>query len=99
MDDKFSDLNLETPLVDQISFEGQDILEVGSGSGGFTLKYLAGARSILAVDPDNEAMAELQVQWQAQTTNRAKINFVCESITDVSLPGNSFDIGIFSRSL
>ena len=99
VDDKFLYLNLEAPLADQISFEGKDVLEVGSGSGGFTLKYLAGARYILAVDPDNEAMAELEAQWQAQTMHRAKIKFVCESITDVSLAENSFDIGIFSRSL
>jgi predicted RNA methylase len=99
MDDKFSDLNLNAPFADQISFDGKDVLEVGSGSGGFTLKYLAGARSILAVDPDSEAMAELQAQWQTQTTKSAKIKFVCESITDVSLPENSFDVGIFSRSL
>ena len=98
MHDKFSDLNLDASLADQIRFEGQDVLEVGSGSGGFTLKYLTEARSILAVDPDNEAMAQLQAQWQAQTKYNAKIKFLCESITDVSLPGNSFDIGIFSRS-
>jgi predicted RNA methylase len=99
MDDKFSDLNLNAPFADQISFDGKDVLEVGSGSGGFTLKYLAGANSILAIDPDSEAMAELQAQWRAQSKDNAKINFLCESITDVSLPRNSFDIGIFSRSL
>jgi ubiquinone/menaquinone biosynthesis C-methylase UbiE len=98
MHDKFSDLNLDASLADQIRFEGQDVLEVGSGSGGFTLKYLTSANSILAIDPDSEAMAELQAQWRPQTENIAKINFLCESITDVSLPGNSFDIGVFSNS-
>jgi hypothetical protein len=32
MDDKFSYLNLDAPFADQISFEAQDVLEVGSGS-------------------------------------------------------------------
>jgi hypothetical protein len=38
MYEKFSDLNLDASLADQISFEGEDVLEVGSRSGGFTLK-------------------------------------------------------------
>ena len=45
-------------------------------------------------------MRHKQAHWRDQTNDNAKINFLCESITDVSLPENSFDMAAsFNESI
>lgn len=92
-----SDGLIEDSPANSTDFTGKDVLEVGCGTGSFTLDYLASARYVLCVEPDETALADLEAVWAEETVN-AVLDTCHGSIVDVPLPPCSFDIAVFSHS-
>jgi ubiquinone/menaquinone biosynthesis C-methylase UbiE len=86
------------PVIGRVDFDGQDVLEIGSGSGGFTLEHLTGAKSILCLDPKAEAIEDLNAQW-AKSAPSSRLDARPGKIEEFPLPEEAFDIAIFSHSL
>jgi ubiquinone/menaquinone biosynthesis C-methylase UbiE len=87
----------EDPIISQVDFDDKDILEVGCGTGGFTLQHLTGASSILGIDRDSEAIDYLKTQRAKFPTN-SRIDFLAGDIVDFPLPKEAFDVAVFSHS-
>lgn len=87
----------EDPVISRINFAGKDVIEIGCGTGGFTLEYLKQANSILGIDLDSEAIDYLKAEWSKQLQND-RGDFRLGDIVDFLLPKEAFDIAIFSDS-
>ena len=79
-----------------IDFTNKDVLEIGCGSGKFTLEYLLQANSILAIDPDSEGIETLQESWPSNQP--PTVDFRVADILTLDLPPDAYDVVIFSRS-
>ena len=86
------------PVLSRINFDGQDVLEIGSGSGAFTLEHLTRDKSILCLDPESKAIECLKAQW-ASSAQSTPLDARPGKIEDVALPEEAFDIAVFSHSL
>jgi 2-polyprenyl-3-methyl-5-hydroxy-6-metoxy-1,4-benzoquinol methylase len=76
------------------SFEGRDVLEIGCGEGRLTERYAAAARSVLAIDPDEDAIARCRDAVRGLPVDARAIDFAHFA------PANTaFDVVIFSWSL
>jgi 16S rRNA A1518/A1519 N6-dimethyltransferase RsmA/KsgA/DIM1 with predicted DNA glycosylase/AP lyase activity len=89
--------NQDDPLVNTINFSDRDVIEIGSGTGSFTLTYLENARYVLCVERNSEAAAVLQDDW-AKATRKAVLDVQQGDIVDYQLPPATFDIAVFSHS-
>ena len=87
----------EDPVISRISFVGKDVLEIGCGSGGFTLEYLAQANSILGIDLDSDAIDCLKAQCP-KSLQGSQFVFLPGDVVDFPLPKGAFDIAVFSDS-
>jgi 16S rRNA A1518/A1519 N6-dimethyltransferase RsmA/KsgA/DIM1 with predicted DNA glycosylase/AP lyase activity len=74
------------------SIHGARVLEVGSGYGRLTARYEAVARSVLAIDPDAEAIDELA---QDLPHVAARVS----GIEELRLTPRSVDVVLFAWSL
>ena len=74
------------------SFAGRRVLEIGCGDGRLTGRYAHKAASILAIDPDPDAIARLAAEWPA-------IDARAIPIDRLQLPPRSVDVVLFSWSL
>jgi ubiquinone/menaquinone biosynthesis C-methylase UbiE len=86
------------PVLGRINFDGQDVLEIGSGSGAFTREHLTGARSLLCLDPESKAIEDLKAQW-ARSGQDTPLDARAGKIEEYPLPEEAFDIAVFSHSL
>jgi len=75
-----------------LSFLNCRVLEIGCGDGRLTSRYAHRAASIIAIDPDSEAVAELATALPGVDTRAV-------SIQELSLPPSSVDVALFSWSL
>jgi 2-polyprenyl-3-methyl-5-hydroxy-6-metoxy-1,4-benzoquinol methylase len=73
-------------------FAGARVLEIGCGSGRLTAAYAADAASVIAIDPDPDAIDELRAALPSVTAHAA-------GIEDFDLPPASVDIVLFAWSL
>jgi ubiquinone/menaquinone biosynthesis C-methylase UbiE len=80
-----------------VEFAGMDVLEVGCGDGRLTWRYAERTRSVLALDPDvnaiEQARASLPDKW------RRRVTFQVADITSVDLPQAAFDVVVLAWSL
>ncbi|MDA1035878.1 MAG: class I SAM-dependent methyltransferase [Chloroflexi bacterium] len=89
---------IETQVIrNLIDFAGKDVLEVGCGEGRMTWRFADIARSVLAIDPDEDSIAIAREQTPRMLRNR--VAFMAAGITDVALSENAFDIAILSWSI
>ena len=84
-------------LHELIDFTGKDVLEIGCGDGRMTWRFAASARSVLALDPVAQSIAEAQTVAAAQS--RSNVRFQVADITTAMLPRGTFDVAVFSWSL
>lgn len=84
-------------LHDLVNFTGKDVLEIGCGDGRFTWRYAARARSVLALDPDEAAVAQARADLPAHLRDR--VRFAVGDITTAELPTATFDVVALSWSL
>jgi len=76
----------------QVSFAGRRVLEIGCGDGRLTRRYALMAASVIAVDSDADAVAELA--HDQPTVDARPI-----SIEQLQLPPHSVDLVLFAWSL
>lgn len=74
------------------AFTGLRVLEIGCGEGRLTRRYAAGAASVIAIDPDADAIRALRAEQPSVDARAA-------GIAELTLPGHSVDVAIFSWSL
>ena len=74
------------------SFTGCRVLEIGCGDGRLTRRYAHEAASIIAIDPDPDAIARLAAE-------RPAIDARAIPIDRLELPARSVDVVLFSWSL
>ena len=74
------------------SFAGRRVLEIGCADGRLTRRYAEEAASIIAIDPDPDAIARLAAE-------RPSIDARAIAIDRLELPDRSVDEVLFSWSL
>jgi ubiquinone/menaquinone biosynthesis C-methylase UbiE len=79
------------------TLDGLRVLELGCGDGRLTFRYAHAPRSVLAVDPDEERIAEALEARPPDLGGR--VSFVVAGAAKVDAPRRSFDVALFSSSL
>jgi len=75
-----------------VSFDSKRVLEIGCGDGRLTRRYAHVARSVTAIDPDADAIAELAAELPG-------VDARAISIDALILPDHSVDLVFFAWSL
>jgi ubiquinone/menaquinone biosynthesis C-methylase UbiE len=78
-------------------FRGRRVLELGCGDGRLTLGIARDAASVLAFDPDAEAVERARESLPAELAER--VAYRVASGKEIELEPLSFDIVVFSWSL
>jgi predicted RNA methylase len=78
-------------------FRGCRVLELGCGDGRLTLGIAAEAASVLAFDPDREAVERARQSLSAELAER--VTYRVASGKEIELEPLSFDLVVFSWSL
>jgi ubiquinone/menaquinone biosynthesis C-methylase UbiE len=73
------------------------VLELGCGDGRLTFRYADEAASVLAVDPDAEAIEQARRALPKKLANT--VTFAVCAAEEVDVPAASFDLALFSWSL
>ena len=73
------------------------MLEIGSGDGRVTLRYADRARSVFAVDPDEDRIATARRSLPSRLADR--VRFEARALEDLNVPPATFDTVLFSHSL
>ena len=91
----------ETGVIHElIDFTGADVLEVGCGDGRLTWRYAERTRSVLALDPDADAIEQAHAGLAGQPEQlRHIVTFQVADITSVNLPSEAFDVIMLAWSL
>jgi ubiquinone/menaquinone biosynthesis C-methylase UbiE len=77
--------------------DGLRVLELGCGDGRLTFRYAHTARSVLAVDPDEDSVAKARAAQQAERAEN--VAFAVAGAAEVDAPRRSFDLALFAWSL
>ncbi len=75
-----------------VSFASRRVLEIGCGSGRLTKRYAALAASVIAIDPDADAVSEL-------ARDLPTVDARAVGIGELVLPPRSVDVVVFAWSL
>jgi ubiquinone/menaquinone biosynthesis C-methylase UbiE len=79
------------------NFRGHNVLELGCGDGRLTLGIAHDAASVLAFDPDAEAVERARQSLPAELAQR--VTYVVASGEAIEIEPLSFDLVVFSWSL
>lgn len=84
-------------LHDLVDVRDKEVVEVGCGNGRLTWRYAAQARSVLALDPNEQRVA----QAIASTPEALQeiVTFRVADIATAGLPAEAFDLALLSWSL
>jgi ubiquinone/menaquinone biosynthesis C-methylase UbiE len=78
-------------------FRGRRVLELGCGDGRLTLGFAEEAASVLAFDPESEAVERARQSLPAELGER--VSYRVASGKEIELEPHSFDLVVFSWSL
>lgn len=78
-------------------FEGRRVLEMGCGDGRLTLGIAADAASVLAFDPDADAVGRARLFLPSEPAER--VAYRVASAKEIEVERHSFDLVVFSWSL
>ena len=78
-------------------FRGRRVLELGCGDGRLTIGIAPDAASVLAFDPDAEAVERARQSLPAEPAER--VSYLVASGKEIELEPLSFDLVVFSWSL
>ena len=84
-------------LEQTVDFNDRRVLEVGCGDGRLTWRYAARTRSVLGVDPSEEAIRDAREHTPADL--RRRVRFEVAGAIDIDVPPASVDLVFFSWSL
>jgi ubiquinone/menaquinone biosynthesis C-methylase UbiE len=79
------------------TFRRKRVLEIGCGDGRLTWEIAGEARTVLAVDPDQDAIATARAALPASLADT--VAFRVASAAAVEVPRSSIDLVFFSWSL
>jgi ubiquinone/menaquinone biosynthesis C-methylase UbiE len=82
---------------DLIDVDGLRVVEIGCGDGRFTFRYGRRAASVLAIDPDEEAIET--ARRETPRGLRRRLRFEAAGARQFELPRAEFDLALFSWSL
>lgn len=87
---------LELRLIRSVAqLDKRDVLEVGCGDGRLTLQYASRARSVVALDPNEE-----QIQRATMRARALRLEHVRFVVGTAQRPPNGrFDVALFTWSL
>jgi 16S rRNA A1518/A1519 N6-dimethyltransferase RsmA/KsgA/DIM1 with predicted DNA glycosylase/AP lyase activity len=80
-----------------VELGGLRVLEVGAGDGRLTLKYAARTAEVLAVEPDEELVADARAALPPELADR--VRFEAVDILELESPPASYDAAVLSWSL
>jgi 16S rRNA A1518/A1519 N6-dimethyltransferase RsmA/KsgA/DIM1 with predicted DNA glycosylase/AP lyase activity len=75
-----------------VSFASRRVLEIGCGDGRLTKRYAADAASVVAIDPDADAIAELRRELPG-------VDARAIGVEELDLADHSVDVVLFAWSL
>lgn len=84
-------------LHDLVDVRDKEVVEVGCGDGRLTWRYAAQARSVLALDPKEDRIA--QAIAATPQALQSIVTFRVADIASASLPAGAFDLALLSWSL
>lgn len=84
-------------LTQLAPIDGLRVLELGCGDGRLTFRYAREAESVLAVDPDEDAIAKASAALPPDLCE--SVTFAVAGAAEVDVPGRRFDLALFSWSL
>lgn len=90
------DIELRLLRADRF-FRGKDVLDIGTGNGRLTWLIAPLARSVVALDPDAEAIREARREARARGITNA--TFQVAPAQDLGVGRERFDTALFSWSL
>jgi ubiquinone/menaquinone biosynthesis C-methylase UbiE len=73
------------------------VLEVGTGEGRLALEYAAAARSVLAIDPDAEAIERARAR--ASRLGLDRVRFAVVTAQELDVAGERFDLAVLAWAL
>lgn len=79
------------------SFANLRVLEVGCGNGRLTRRYAAAAGSVLAVDPNEAALAHFRDTMPEELRPRVKLR--AAPLEELDFADRTFDVVLFAWSL
>jgi ubiquinone/menaquinone biosynthesis C-methylase UbiE len=89
---------VEIAALEQLApMDGLRVLELGCGDGRLTFRYAHAAKSVLAVDPDEEQIAKANAARPPDLAER--VTFVASGAAEVGIPRRRFDLALFAWSL
>jgi ubiquinone/menaquinone biosynthesis C-methylase UbiE len=77
--------------------DGLRVLELGCGDGRLTFRYARDAKSVLAVDPDEDQIAKANAALPPDLAER--VAFAASGAAEVDVPRRRFDLALFAWSL
>jgi len=88
----------ETEMLRRLGrLDGARVVEIGCGTGRLTWRYARAARSVVAIDPDGEALE--QAARDAQADLRPKLTWIEAEAEALPFSTARFDTAIFAWSL
>jgi protein-L-isoaspartate O-methyltransferase len=96
--DPYPTPGIEVRLIERlVPLHGRRLLEIGCGDGRLTMQLAARAASVVAVDPDREALTDAHATATQQGIHN--VRFLLGTGETVRPVGAPFDVAVFSWSL
>jgi len=87
----------QDPIINDLSFDGTDVFEIGCGNGKITFEHFQNAQFLLGIDTNAEAIEYMKENWPVSQDD-SQSDFQVGSIVDFNLRGMGFDYIVFSKS-
>ena len=87
----------QAALEASVDFSGRRVLEVGCGNGRLTWRCAAAASEVLAIDPDEGALAQARATIPRALTER--VRFRAARLEELDLEPSRWDAIFFSWTL
>ncbi|HEY3070844.1 MAG TPA: class I SAM-dependent methyltransferase [Gaiellaceae bacterium] len=84
-------------LAEVADLRGLRVLEVGAGEGRLTWRFAGQTASVLAIDPDEERIAQAREELPAELAERVRLEVM--DAVELDVPKQSFDFALLSWSL
>ncbi len=83
-----------TKTIHQLPFFNKRVLSIGPRDGQYERQYVTQADALTVLEPEPDSIASFEAQWDAAL----RPTFICDTLQNVALPANSFDIILLHRS-
>ena len=84
-------------IHDLTDFRDKDVVEIGCGDGRMTWLYAHDAKSVLAIDTEEEKITAAIEATPDEL--KSKVTFKVADVVTDELPKNAYDLALFSHSL